>query len=211
MSYGPAIRHLKRSDATMRRVIEQVGPCKLHQECVTDEFAALADSIIYQQLAYKAAATISRRFQGLYAGKNGDAPRFPTPAELLATPLRKLRSVGLSKQKARYMVDLARKAANGTVQFGHFAQLTDSEVVENVTLVKGIGRWTAEMFLIFCLRRPDVLPVGDLGVQYAFKSAYKMRKLPSTERMEKLAEPWRPYRTVATWYLWKSRRAEIGA
>lgn len=211
MNYAPAIRHLKRSDATMRRVIEQVGPCKLHLECVTDEFAALADSIIYQQLAYKAAATISKRFQGLYTGANGAGPRFPTAEELLATPLRKLRSVGLSKQKAGYMLDLARKAADGTVKFGNFARLTDDQVVENVTLVKGIGRWTAEMFLIFCLQRGDVLPVGDLGVQYAFKHAYKMPKLPSEERMEKLAEPWRPYRTVATWYLWKSRRAEIGA
>ena len=109
------------------------------------------------------------------------------------------------------MRDLAKKADDGTLSLGKFQKMSDSDVIENVTQVKGIGTWTAEMFLIFCLGRKDVLPVKDLGVQYGFKLAYRLRKLPSGIKMEKIAEPWRPYRTIATWYLWKARREEIGA
>lgn len=107
------------------------------------------------------------------------------------------------------MRDLAAKAASGTLRLSELHRMTDEEVVENVTQVKGIGRWTAEMFMMFCLGRMDVLPVGDLGVQYGFKMAYKMRKMPAAEKMEKLAEPWRPYRSVGTWYLWQIRREEL--
>lgn len=195
----------------MRRLIQTVGPCQLHTECTEDRFATLIDAIIYQQISYKAAAAISKRFQLLYADGNGATRgRFPTPHQLLRTHPGKLRAAGLSRQKMKYMRDLARKAAAGALKLDAFHAMTDEEVIENVTQVKGIGRWTAEMFLIFCLRRPDVLPVGDLGVQYGFKSAYALRKLPSAAKMTKIAESWRPHRTIGTWYLWRARRKELG-
>lgn len=209
MNYASALRHLNQTDGTMRALIARVGPCRLDRECSTNKFAALADAIIYQQLSYKAAQTISLRFQRLY-GSNGSA-RFPKPEELLATPRRQLRAVGLSRQKTKYLCDLANKAGDGTLAFRRFSRMTDAEVIDNVTQVKGIGRWTAEMFLIFCLGRMDVLPVDDLGIQYAFKEAFGLRALPSERWMIKAAEPWRPYRTVASWYLWRARRQTIGA
>lgn len=209
MNHSAAVRHLKQSDPVMRRLIASVGPCRIEDECSSNEFGTLVDAIIYQQLSYKAAQTISRRFQQLY-GANGGG-RLPRPEEILRTPARKLRSVGLSRQKLGYMRDLAAKAADGTLHLRRFARMTDDEVIANVTQVKGIGRWTAEMFLIFCLRRPDVLPVDDLGIQYAFKQAYSLRKLPSEVWMRRTAEPWRPWRTIASWYLWRARRKEIGA
>ena len=208
MNYAPAVRHLKRSDPVLHRLIARAGPCRLDLECVRNRFAALADAIIYQQLAYKAAQTIARRFRKLFG--NGDG-RLPRPDELLRAPRAKLRAAGLSRQKIGYMRDLAQKAADGALRLGRFARLSDDAVIENLTQVKGIGRWTAEMFLIFSLDRPDVLPVDDLGLQYAIKDAYGPRALPSAERIRKLAEPWRPYRTIATWYLWRSRREQIGA
>jgi 3-methyladenine DNA glycosylase/8-oxoguanine DNA glycosylase len=209
MSHAAAVRHLKKTDPVMRRLIASVGPCRIDAECSSNQFGTLVDAIIYQQLSYKAAQTISRRFQQLY-GANGRG-RLPRPEEILRTPTRRLRSVGLSRQKLGYMRDLAAKAADGTLHLRRFAHMTDDDVIANVTLVKGIGRWTAEMFLIFCLRRPDVLPVDDLGIQYAFKQAYSLRKLPSEEWMRRAAEPWRPWRTIASWYLWRARRKEIGA
>ena len=206
MSMKRAVEHLKQADPVLRRIIEREGPCKLRREYVKEEFGALVDAIIYQQLAYKAASTIAGRFRQIYA-KGGDAKgRLPKPAELAATPKRKLRAAGLSRQKIGYLRDLARKAARGDLKLGRFSGMTDAEVAENVTQVKGIGPWTADMFAMFSLNRPDVLPVGDLGLQYGIKEAYGLRKLPSAEKMLKLAQPWRPYRSVATWYLWQSRR-----
>lgn len=193
----------------MRGLIATVGPCRLEDECSSNQFGTLVDAIIYQQLSYKAAQTISRRLQQLY-GRDGRG-RLPKPEEILRTPARKLRAVGLSRQKLGYMRDLAQKAGDGTLHLSRFRRMTDDAVIANVTQVKGIGRWTAEMFLIFCLRRPDVLPVDDLGIQYAFQQAYGLRKLPSEQWMRKTAEPWRPYRTVASWYLWRARRKTIGA
>ncbi len=209
--YTKAIRHLKKADPVLRRVIEKVGPCRLPEEYETNQFGALVDAIMYQQLAYKAAQTISNRFRALYGHRDGAGRgRLPRPEEILRTPARKLRAAGLSRQKIGYMRDLAEKAANGILRLGKFSRMNDAEVIENTTQVKGIGRWTAEMFLIFSLRRMDVLPLGDLGVQYGFKLAYQMRTLPSETRMERIAEAWRPYRTIGTWYLWKTRREEIG-
>jgi len=210
MNYAAAIRHLKKSDPVMRAIIERFGRCELARESESDEFAALADAIIYQQLAYAAAKTIAQRFRQLYA-VNGGGPRMPRPDELLETPAAKLRAAGLSKQKMSYMRDLARKAGDGTLTLGRFSGMTDEQVIENLTQVKGIGRWTAEMFLIFSLGRLDVLPVGDLGVQYGFVHAFKLRKLPKPERMHQLGEKWKPYRTVATWYLWRLRREVTSA
>jgi len=208
-NYAKAIRHLKKCDPVLRSVIERVGRCELHLECEPHQFGALVDAIIYQQLAYKAAQTISRRFRQLFASRDGAGPgRLPEPDELRRTPVRKLRSAGLSRQKIRYLRDLARKASDGTLALGRFGRMQDDAVIENVTQVKGIGRWTAEMFLMFSLKRPDVLPVGDLGLQYGFKEAYGMRALPSASKMQKLGEAWRPYRSIATWYLWKVRRLQ---
>jgi DNA-3-methyladenine glycosylase II len=208
-NYAAAIRHLKKRDPILRSVIERVGRCELHLERESNQFGALVDAIIYQQLAYKAAQTISRRFRQIYCARDGTGPgRFPAPAELRQTPLRKLRAAGLSRQKIGYLRDLARKAADGTLVLGSFGRLSDEAVIENVTQVKGIGRWTAEMFLILSLDRPDVLPVDDLGVQYGFKAAYRMRALPSAKKMQKIGEAWRPYRSIATWYLWKVRRLQ---
>ena len=208
-NYAKAIRHLKKCDPVLRSVIERVGTCELHSECEPHQFGALVDAIIYQQLAYKAAQTISRRFRQIYASRDGVAAgRLPEPKELQRTPVRKLRSAGLSRQKIGYLRDLARKASDGTLELGRFGRMTDEAVIENVTQVKGIGRWTAEMFLIFSLKRPDVLPVGDLGLQYGFKEAYGLRALPSAGKMQKLGEAWRPYRSIATWYLWKVRRLQ---
>jgi len=192
----------------MRRLIERYGPCKIKREYETEPFASLVEAIIYQQISYAAAGSIAKRFRSLF-GENGGAGRLPRPEELLAVHPRRLQAVGLSRQKRGYMRDLAAKAAEGSLRLGDFQEMSDDAVIENVTQVKGIGRWTGEMFLMFCLGRPDVLPVGDLGVQYGFKIAYKMRKMPSAEKMEAIAEPWRPHRAVATWYLWQIRREEL--
>lgn len=192
----------------MRELIERFGPCKIKREYETEPFAALVDAIIYQQISYAAASTIAGRFRALF-GENGGPGRLPKPEELLAVHPRRLQAAGLSRQKRGYMRDLAAKAADGSLRLRDFQEMPDDAVIENVTQVKGIGRWTAEMFLMFCLGRPDILPVGDLGVQYGFKMAYELRKMPSAEKMEAIAQPWRPYRSVATWYLWQIRREEL--
>ena len=208
-NYSQAIRHLKKCDPVLRAVIRRVGPCELHLERETNQFGALVDAIIYQQLAYMAAQTISRRFRQIYSARDGaGSGKLPSPDELLRTPRRKLRAAGLSRQKIGYLRDLARKVTDGALSLGRFGRMSDEAVIESVTQVKGIGRWTAEMFLIFSLNRSDVLPVDDLGVQYGFKAAYGLRNLPSAKKMLKVAEPWRPYRTIATWYLWKVRRLQ---
>jgi DNA-3-methyladenine glycosylase II len=206
MSFSAAVRHLKKRDPVMRGLIEKYGRCQLRREYEAEPFASLVDAIIYQQISYAAAGSIARRFRGLYGQDGG---RLPRPEELLATHPRTLRAVGLSRQKSRYMRDLAARAVRGELRLGEYQQMSDAAVIENVMQVKGIGRWTAEMFLMFCLGRPDVLPVGDLGVQYGFKVAYRMRRMPTAEKMEALAEPWRPYRSVGTWYLWQIRREEL--
>jgi 3-methyladenine DNA glycosylase/8-oxoguanine DNA glycosylase len=201
--YAVAVRHLRRADPVLRRVIQRLGPCALDEERERNQFGALVDSILYQQLAYAAAKTIAGRFRKLFGDGRG---RLPRPEELLCVPRHKLRAAGVSRQKIGYLRDLARKSSDGALRVGRYARIADEEVIENLTQVKGIGRWTAEMFLIFSLGRLDVLPVDDLGLQYGFKEAYGMRALPAAPTMQQLAEPWRPYRTVGTWYLWKLRR-----
>ncbi len=201
-----AVRHLKQADPVMGGAIEQVGPFRLVR--IPNRFAALMRAILHQQLALKAAQSITRRFCQLYGPAEG---RFPTPEELLGTPRRRLRSAGVSPQKMRYLRDLAAKAGDGALPLSHVGRLGDEEVIEALTQVKGIGRWTAEMFLIFSLGRPDVWAVDDLGLQLAAKNLYRLRRHPSEEKMRALAEPWRPWRTVASWYLWQWRRRMIGA
>jgi len=201
-----AVRHLKQADPVMGGAIEQVGPFRLVR--IPNRFAALMRAILHQQLALKAAQSITRRFCQLYGPAEG---RFPTPDELLQTPRRRLRSAGVSPQKMRYLHDLAAKASDGALPLRHVGRLGDEEVIEALTQVKGIGRWTAEMFLIFSLERPDVWAVDDLGLQLAAKNLYGLRRHPSEAKMRALAEPWRPWRTVASWYLWQWRRRMIGA
>ena len=193
-----AILHLKKSDAVMRGVIERVGPYRMEYREAT--FATLARAIVFQQLAGAAAARIFERFEGLMKER-------PVKAAAVAKlPIRKLRSAGLSKQKAEYVRDLARKTAAGQVQFQGLEALSDAEVTGLLTQVKGVGVWTAHMFLIFALRRPDVLPVGDYGVRAAMQKAYGLAELPKAAEMERIAAAWRPYASVAAWYLWQSLR-----
>ncbi len=190
-----AINHLKKSDPVLCAIIGRVGRCRM--EFGEPEFSSLAESIVYQQLNGTAAAKIFGRFAAL-AGEP------ITPEGILKLSDEQLRSVGLSKQKAAYLKDLAAKTAAGLLDFARLPELTDVEVIEHLTQVKGIGEWTAHMFLMFSLRRPDILPTGDYGVQVAMKKHYKKRKLPKPKDMEKIAKAWAPYRSVACWYMWRS-------
>ena len=190
-----AIHHLKKSDPVLRAIIERVGPFRM--EFGVPEFSSLAEAIVYQQLNGSAAATIFNRFAAL-------AGNPLTPEGILKLSDEQLRSVGLSKQKSAYVKDLATKTAAGVLDFARLPELTDEEVITHLTQVKGIGVWTAHMFLMFSLRRPNVLPTGDYGVQVAIKKHYKKRKLPKPKDMEKIARAWEPYRSVACWYMWRS-------
>jgi DNA-3-methyladenine glycosylase II len=190
-----AIRHLKRADPILGAIIQRVGPCKM--QFGPPEFHSLAEAIVYQQLNGKAAVTIFKRFVALA----GDPV---TPGGILKLTDQQLREAGLSKQKSSYLKDMAERAARGDLDFAKLPQMTDEEVIQHLTQVKGVGVWTAHMFLMFTLRRPDVLPTGDYGIQMAMKKHYKKRKLPRPEHMMKIARAWEPYRSVACWYLWRS-------
>ena len=178
-----------------------------------DPFQALCRSIIYQQVSGKAAATVFARFVALFpmsapSAHTGEyfpsSARFPTPTEVAAMPIEKLRSVGLSGQKAAYIKDLAEKFAGGVVKHDVLHTMKNEEIIEHLTQIKGVGVWTVQMFLIFTLNRLDVLPTGDLGIQKGFQIVYKLRKLPSAAHMERLAKPWREHASVASWYLWRA-------
>lgn len=191
-----AIQHLKKADPVMAAIIERTGPLKMaYSEPV---FHTLVRAITYQQLNGKAAATIFKR---LTEAVKSDPL---TPESILKLRPQRMRSAGLSKQKLTYIRDLARMARDGEIRFEHLPSLADEEVVLHLTRAKGIGVWTVHMFLIFALRRPDVLPVGDLGVRAAIKKAYGLAELPKPAEMEKIAESWRPYCSIASWYLWRS-------
>jgi DNA-3-methyladenine glycosylase II len=190
-----AITHLKKCDPVLRAIIERVGPFRM--EYGVPQFSSVAEAIVYQQLNGKAAETIFKRFAAL--------PGEPlTPEGILKLSGEQLRGVGLSKQKSAYLKDLAQKTAEGILDFSKLPELPDEEVIEHLTQVKGIGVWTAHMFLIFSLRRLNVLPTGDYGVQMALKRHYRKRKLPKPKDMEKIARAWEPYRSVACWYMWRS-------
>ncbi len=191
-----AIRHMKRKDPVLARIIERVGPVKFRLD--DDHYEALVGSIIFQQLAGTAARAILDRFKQLYGG------RLPSPKEYLGTEVGKLRGCGLSPQKISYLKDLSERLDNGVLDLGKFSEVSDEEVVRELDDVRGIGRWTAEMFLLFVLGRTDVLPVDDLGLQKAAKRAYRLRKLPRKEKFRQLADKWHPYSSVATLYLWRS-------
>jgi len=199
------IGKIGQKDKVLARIIKRVGPCQLPVKPTRGGyFEALVESIVYQQLNGKAAATIFARFRKLYA-----PGKFPKPEDILNTPDKKLRAAGLSKQKLSYIKDLSAKTAAGQLAFAAFPNMPDEEIVEALSSVKGIGRWTAEMFLIFTLARPDVLPVGDYGFRTAVMKAYKLRKMPEAAKLKKLGEAWRPNRSAATWYFWQS--LDLGA
>jgi DNA-3-methyladenine glycosylase II len=191
-----AISHLSVADKRLGRIITAVGSYTINTG--GDPFQSLVRSIMYQQLAGSAASAIHGRFLSLYCGTH------PSAIRLAATPDAELRSIGLSSRKVEYLKGLAEYVAGGKLNLTLIAKMDDEEVIKQLTTVRGIGRWTAEMFLIFCLGRPDVLPVGDLGLQKAMQKVYGLRNLPTQKRMEDISKPWRPYRSVATWYLWRS-------
>jgi DNA-3-methyladenine glycosylase II len=186
---------LLKKDPNLARIIEHVGDYQIKKR--NNHFAVLVESIISQQLAGAAAEAIFSRFKKLY-------PKFPTAGQILDTKDAKLRSVGLSGMKVKYLKDLSQKIEDGKLKMRSISKMTDDEVIEHLTQVKGIGRWTAEMFLIFSLGRLDVLPVGDLGLRKAVQIAFSMSELPKPKEVEKIGVRWKPYRSIATWYLWKS-------
>ena len=192
-----AVAHLKKVDPVLARVIDKIGVYKGWPASNGSHFDAVCRSIVFQQLSGKAAGTIHGRFQGLYGG------RTPLPAELAITSDENLRAVGLSRQKSAYLKDLGARVTSGEFPIETLHELTDEEVISALTQVKGIGRWTAQMFLMFRLGRPDVLPELDLGVQKGIQRAYRLRKLPTPERVKKIGSRWAPYRTVGSWYMWR--------
>lgn len=191
-----AIVHLKRADPVLRSIIERVGVYRIEHR--DPSFETLVRSIVYQQLSGKVASVILGRLIAMLP--NGEV----TPQAILKLTPARMRKAGLSKQKTAYIRDLARKTLKGHVKFESLPDLTDLEVIEHLTQVKGIGVWTAHMFLIFALRRPDILATGDLGVRTAIRKAYQLEELPLPKQMEEMAAAWKPYSSVAMWYLWRS-------
>ena len=193
---GVARKHLGKRDPVMGGLVRACGPLEL--EARGTPYQSLLRAILYQQLAGPAASTIERRLLALYGG------RVPEPEQVLATSPEAMRAAGVSRQKASYLHSLAEHAQNGALEYRSLARLQDDAVIARVTEVRGIGRWTAEMLLMFCLGRPDVLPVDDLGIRKGMQLAYGLRKPPDAQRMLRIAEPWRPYRSAGAWYLWRS-------
>ena len=198
VDYEKARRHLIRRDAVLGALVKQLGPCGFDKTRKIDRFAMTVRSIVSQQLSAKAAGTIHGR---LLEALN---TRHATPGGILALDQDRMRACGLSWAKVASVRDLASKIIDGSLALDSLDTLDDEAVIEKLTEVRGIGRWSAEMFLIFRLGRPDILPVGDVGVQRAMRRLYGLRKHPSPARMTSLARPWRPYRSVACWYLWRS-------
>ncbi len=191
-----AIVHLKQADPVLAAIIERVGECRI--DFRDPDFQSLVRSIVYQQLNGKAAAIILARLIGALPQGN------ITPDAILGLTAEQMRAAGLSGQKTAYIRDLAERTRSGEIDFSSFPRMTDEEVIERLTRVKGVGVWTAHMFLIFALRRPNILPTGDFGVRSAIRKAYRMRALPKPARIEKLGRRWHPYRSIASWYLWRS-------
>jgi len=180
----------------MRRIIAHVGPCLLKR--YPRYFVTLCDSIVSQQLSSLVAEIIFKRFEALYPHGR------PTPHRVAATPVPRLRTAGLSGQKARYLKELAKGFASGKIRPHRFARQSNEGIIETLTAIHGIGRWTAEMFLMFSLNRLDVLPVDDLGIKKAIRQAYGLRVLPRPVTIRRIGRSWHPYETIASWYLWRS-------
>jgi methylated-DNA-[protein]-cysteine S-methyltransferase len=199
--YTAAVAHLRASDPALARVIDIVGPCGMQIKGTQSLFIALAEAIVYQQLTAKAAATIFARVRGLFP----HAHNAPTPQQLLRASDARLRGAGLSGAKAAALRDLARKACDGQIpELKDLQTMDDAQIVETLTQVKGIGRWTVEMLLMFRLGRPDILPLDDYGLQKGIAVIDRKRKLPSKKDMEKRGKRWSPHRSVASWYLWRA-------
>jgi DNA-3-methyladenine glycosylase II len=192
---------LRTADPVMARLIEEHGAIvrkDLRRDRPGDAYGALLRSIVGQQLSTAAARTIYGRMLELFGG------HAPTPKQLLAANPEDIRAAGLSRPKINYLRDLAQHVEDGELELDRLDELSDEKIIEELTAVKGIGEWSAHMFLMFHLSRPDVLPVGDQGIRNAVKAQYRLRKLPDSKRLEKIAKPWRPYRTLACLYLWSS-------
>jgi DNA-3-methyladenine glycosylase II len=197
--YRAARRHLMRSDPKMRDVIKRIGPCRLHAAAPADPFEALCRSIASQQLSIKAAETIFRRFCELFPP---DCK--PTPERVMRLDDDRIRGAGFSRPKVTFIKDLAAHVLDGRLDLHGLNQHPDDEVMRQLVAVKGIGQWTAEIFLMFRLGRQDVLPADDLGLMNAVHRVYRLRKRPDPKRLRKMGEIWKPYRSVAAWYLWAS-------
>ena len=195
-----ACAHVAKRDRTLARLIREVGPCELQIAAKRSPYEALAESIVYQQLSGKAAASIYAKFCRLFGSS-----RCPRPERVAEATVEQLRAAGLSRTKAEALRDLARRVLDGTIPTRARAErLSDTEIVERLTEVRGVGRWTVEMFLIFTLGRPDVLPVDDYGVRKGFAQTFGRRILPRPKELSGHGERWRPFRTVASWYLWRA-------
>jgi len=194
-----AINHLKRNDKILAKVINQVGPCTLKPQ--TDPFESIIDAIISQQLSMFAAQSIFNRFVEYYKPK-----KFPSPDEILNTSNEDLRKIGISNAKIRCLKDLCEKIKSGQIHLNKIHKLSDNEIVKELTQVKGIGRWTAHMFLIFSLGRLNVLPTEDLGIRKGIMKLYRLRKLPDERKILEIAKQnqWSPYCSIASWYIWRS-------
>jgi DNA-3-methyladenine glycosylase II len=197
-SHRTSVRHLKLADPVLAGVIETVGPCRLQLRTEGSHFEALARSIVFQQLSGKAASTIYGRFAGLFPAG------VPTPKAVLAASEESLRAAGLSRQKTAYLRDLSLKVSSGELPLDEVESMNDGDLISHLVQVKGIGRWTAQMFLMFRLGRPDVLPELDLGIQNAIRCAYRMRKRPTPKQVKRIGAKWSPHSSVACWYLWRS-------
>ncbi|MBL8148345.1 MAG: DNA-3-methyladenine glycosylase 2 family protein, partial [Blastocatellia bacterium] len=189
-----AEKHLSSVDQTLAEIIALCGPCKIKPE--RPYFFVLCDAIISQQVSVKAAAAIIGRFKALYEKSN------PSPADILSTPDEQLQGVGISRAKTTYIKTLAEAFQSKAITPRRFQEMEDEQIIEQLVKVKGIGVWTAQMFLIFSLNRPDILPVADLGIQRAIQVNYNLTQLPKAKEMLEIAEPWKPYRSIASWYLW---------
>jgi DNA-3-methyladenine glycosylase II len=200
--YERARRVLMRRDPILGAAIKRIGVCGMAERQRSDHLSALIGAIVSQQLSTKAAATIFGRFVSLFPEN-----QISSAAAIAALDDAALRGVGLSGQKVGYLRDLCARIADGRLRLEDLEDLPDELVIERLTAVKGFGRWTAEMFLMFRLHRPDVLPVGDLGIVNAVRKLYGLRKQPDPKRLRKIGEAWRPYRSVASWYLWQSLKA----
>ncbi len=198
-NYAPARRHLMKVDPRLGAVINRIGPCRLHSVAPRDPFEALTLSIASQQLSTKAAATIFGRFCALFPPN-----RRPTPHRVMTLGDDEIRGVGFSRPKVAFIKDLAAHVLDGRLDLKGLKKHPDDEVMRQLVAVKGIGRWTAEIFLMFRLGRPDILPADDLGLMNAAHRIYGTRKRPTPEQLRKRGEAWRPYRSVAAWYLWAS-------
>ncbi|MBN2489628.1 MAG: methylated-DNA--[protein]-cysteine S-methyltransferase [Planctomycetes bacterium] len=197
---APGVRHLLRHDPRLAPVVRRVGPYRPAYGEPGDAFGALVEAILCQQLSTKAAATIAARVRALTPG-----PRFPQPEELARLPAARLKAAGVSQQKIGYLRDLAARAVSGELDGANLRRLHDEAVIERITRVKGLGRWSAEMFLLFHLGRPDVLPVADLGLRKGIQAVYGLDRLPDRPTVERIGERWRPYRSLGTWYVWAHR------